>query len=697
MSSSITLQETYANIFPHQIPASSTSFHQDHYIRDEGFTDGTVMRCEIERMHARKRAVVPEWIANFLKIMPPLPHDPHSNARPLEAKVTHLDLEISEIDFEKRTLTGTARYDYKKRVDASETNPKVIVLDIEKGMKITSIFVNGTLLSTAKWTLIETATNKPLALSIPIDEQRKLGDVSISYETSPNATGLFWRPPEMTDNKTHPMLFSQAAPLMGASFFPGQHSPQIHFTSRLTINTGNPELIVIGSMENNPISTNDSGVYRLYMTKPIPAYLMGFAIGRFDYTSYDEKCGVYAEPIKRHLAADRFSKLPLYLAKAEELFGPYLWSVYRPILLPLAYPYGAMEHPCASFIGGDCVDRPAVVPHELAHSWFGNLVTAATWGEIFFNEGLTCFAENLLCKICISEDFANLSAKNRLNATAQALKKFREAGETEKMKLCGKLDDEPASIEIVPYGKGMLFFIMLEKVLNSENMLQFLKDYSNAFAFQSMSKERFLGFLKLWLSHSKITDDFETFMQTHHIEEWLTGTEYPENTPIIESPLLDAVVDAAKTIAEGNDVSDMLDSIGSPLIKEAVFRAILSTLEVQGNISLENIERFYRVHGNRFRDNDFMRGGWVRLFAKRGYLTSESQSYIKKYIIERNSVDVTELIVRNLLVSDEGRALVVQILKEGKKPECLEIAVQKNYLDPLTVKTIEDILAKNSV
>lgn len=56
-----------------------------------------------------------------------------------------------------------------------------------------------------------------------------------------------------------------------------------------------------------------------------------------------------------------------------------------------------MENPCLTFVT-PCLlagDRSLVdvIIHEIAHSWFGNLVTNAMWGEFWLNEGFTMYAQ----------------------------------------------------------------------------------------------------------------------------------------------------------------------------------------------------------------------------------------------------------------------------------------------------------------
>lgn len=70
---------------------------------------------------------------------------------------------------------------------------------------------------------------------------------------------------------------------------------------------------------------------------------------------------------------------------------------YDILFMPPSFPFGGMENPCLTFVT-PCLlagDRSLadVIIHEISHSWFGNLVTNASWGEFWLNEGFTMYAQ----------------------------------------------------------------------------------------------------------------------------------------------------------------------------------------------------------------------------------------------------------------------------------------------------------------
>jgi aminopeptidase N len=230
-----------------------------------------------------------------------------------------------------------------------------------------------------------------LSITLPDDATR----VRISYTTRPQASGLQWLDPPQTAGKKDPFLFTQSEAIHARSWIPLQDSPQVRITYRAHVRT--PKNLMAVMSANNDLKAARDGDYEFEMPQPIPSYLIALAVGDLFFAPISPRTGIWAEPPVVGKAAREFADLEAMIRAAEELFGPYHWDRYDVLVLPPSFPFGGMENPRLTFatptvLAGD-KSLVALVAHELAHSWAGNLVTNATWRDFWLNEGFTVYLE----------------------------------------------------------------------------------------------------------------------------------------------------------------------------------------------------------------------------------------------------------------------------------------------------------------
>ncbi len=609
------------------------------------------------------------------KTIPPVPVDMHSNAEPHKAVTTSMNLKIQDINWEEKSFSGEVEYQYTNQLDDNG----FIVLDTTS-LDISEVTVNG---MPVKHEIKQTADYRPHALRIPIPDKKGEGVIGIKYTTNPDAQGLFWVNKSATDGATHDILFTQAEEVDGASWLPGQHSPQVRMTWNVSIDTGNKDLLPVISSQNNPAVTRDDGKYaNMKMDTKIPLYLLGISVGPFAYHAYNDHCGIYAEQCHIDDVAERMKQIPEFLKETGNLFGrPYVndWKTYTPVLLPLSYPYGAMEHACATFFGGDCIVRPNVWIHEIAHAWAGNITTNATWLEFFFNEGLTSYVESRVTELCLGKDAAAELIYSRRKASDESIKKFVKSGDDSKCKLIIPFNEKQSQICIVPYGKGLLFFKMLEETIGRETWDKILKDYIQVFAQDSICEDRFLYFLEQEVKHYGISDDFKNWADKIHLTQWLHGVEMPDNTPVIHSKTIEETEALASQFLASEDVSEKLKSL--PMV-----RLILLLSSLDGRCDAKQVAILDSICNitatcSKWQEILLIKS-WTVICAKSGYLTDETAPLIRDFVIRRNSRTYAEMIGDALknekICGARGKEIVDDILEKGK-----------DILFPLTLSVIK--------
>jgi hypothetical protein len=212
----------------------------------------------------------------------------------------------------------------------------------------------------------------------------------------------------------------------------------------------------------------------------------------------------------------------------ESLYGPYRWGRYDILVLPPSFPYGGMENPRLTFatptiLAGD-KSLVSLVAHELAHSWSGNLVTNATWRDFWLNEGFTVYLERRILEAVYGREREEMEAALGLRDLKEELASLDDRDEILHIDLKGR-DPDDGSTDI-PYEKGALFLRHLEETFGRARFDRFLKSYFDHFAFQSITTDQFVAYLKENLLNSS-----PELAAKVPVEEWLNQPGLPASAP----------------------------------------------------------------------------------------------------------------------------------------------------------------------
>lgn len=183
----------------------------------------------------------------------------------------------------------------------------------------------------------------------------------------------------------------------GASgWYPVNDHPTDKATYTFRITAPKPFVVATNGLLQEEIDNGETTTYVWEASDPIASYLTMVAIHEFVVQTEEGPGGL---PIRNYFPADRVERLAETAAVTTEMmeffierFGPYPFEAYGIVVMPGFN--NALETQTLSILGSGLVFEP-VIAHELAHQWFGNHVSPATWQDIWLIEGIATFAEDL--------------------------------------------------------------------------------------------------------------------------------------------------------------------------------------------------------------------------------------------------------------------------------------------------------------
>ena len=255
------------------------------------------------------------------------------------------------------------------------------------------------------------------------------------------------------------------------------------------------------------------------MEKPMSSYLLAFAIGRFDSTQWESSSGI---PIIGYYPKGASEKARWTYRYTPEIFDylereigiPYPWGDYKQV--PVRdFLYAGMENTGATFfsdrylvdsLGYNDENYINVNAHELAHQWFGNLVTETSASEHWLHEGFATFYAYEAQRYLLGDD----QIYWKLYDTARALERKVTSGSGESL-----LD--PGASSLTFYEKGAWALYLLKEEVGEMAFRQGIGDFLNAFAFSNATVDDFLGVVEK-ASGTSLTG----FRKT-----WLEASDFP--------------------------------------------------------------------------------------------------------------------------------------------------------------------------
>ncbi|AYN68181.1 M1 family peptidase [Euzebyella marina] len=407
-------------------------------------------------------------------------------------------------------------------------------------------------------------------------KKNKTYQLKIAYTTKPKQTVYFlgW-----DDNIRHnEQIWTQGQGKYTSHWLPSFDDMQekVEFDVSILAEK-NYEVIANGQLRSQKDSLNKT-LWQYDMQKPMSSYLLAFAIGNYNKQKFISKSGVSID--NYYYPSDSLKVEPTYRYTQEifdflesEIGVTYPWQNYKQV--PVRdFIYAGMENTgCTIFSEGYVVDSTGFVDknyvnvnaHELAHQWFGNLVTEKDGHHHWLHEGFATYYAYMAEKKVFGNDFFYW----KLWDTAQELHRMSEAGRGEAL-------TDPKSSSLTFYEKGAWALAILRERVGEDAFQNGMKSYLTKYSFQNATIEDFLNEIK-----AETNTDLTEFEQS-----WLNSDKFPEEEAITYLKKYNESIRAfVDNEMNGNQLKNVLSGNHPHQYKIALLEKFKSTLSSEALIN----------------------------------------------------------------------------------------------------------------
>lgn len=420
----------------------------------------------------------------------------------------HLDLNLS-FDFETATVFGELDYKFVPL----ENDFKSLTLH-SKSTVVKSVTSNSTPLKFA---------SDQNHLYVTLDKSASKRDtisITIIYESQPQQ-GLYFFKPTKEIPEIPFQIWTQGQDNHNRNWVPCYDLPDDKITADIIVSVKN-DLRVFSNGDLLEVKKGKlNSTFHWSMQKPFSTYLLSVVVGDHQTVVEKSKYATLEYNIPKEWAKHYkyfLGKSPNMMDFFSEKLLPYPYKRYAQTTVQ-DFEWGGMENVTTTTLNRRILHDENAVPnysaepliaHEMAHQWFGDLLTCKTWDHIWLNEGITTFYESLWWKDYYGDDeyaYAMIQIQDSY---------FGESnGNVDSTKLNKNIPLE--MLDGKAYDKGASILNLLRYELGDQNFDRAMKNYVNEFQNKNVVTE-------------DLRKSFEKSLKTDlklFFDQWVYGVGYP--------------------------------------------------------------------------------------------------------------------------------------------------------------------------
>lgn len=416
-----------------------------------------------------------------------------------------IDLKISP---KEKEITGSVTYKFRVLKDVDS-----IFFDA-KSMSFTSVLING-----------RKAQYSNDNLHIKIKKKFKKGDtnfVTLTYKVKPKQTVYFigWNTSATSDEPIQNQIWTQGQGKYTSYWLPSfdDMNEKVEFDLNITFDK-NYTVIANGKLTAKKNLDSDSITWSFDMKNPMSSYLLAFAIGTYAKETITSTSGVpielyyYPQDSIKVEPTYRYSK-QLFDFLEHEIGVFYPWQNYKQIPVK-DFLYAGMENTSATiFSDSYVIDSTGFIDknyvnvnaHELAHQWFGDMITAVDGNHHWLQEGFATYYALLAEKDIFGDEYFYW----KLYDSSENLKEFSKNNGGEALS-----NDKASSLTF--YEKGAWALVMLRNEIGDIAFKKGIKTYLEKYKFKNVTISDFIT--EMENASGKNLAEFTTI--------WVNGIDFP--------------------------------------------------------------------------------------------------------------------------------------------------------------------------
>ncbi len=271
---------------------------------------------------------------------------------------------------------------------------------------------------------VESWVNDDKHITISFSEPLQPGEdysVTVTYSAEPE-DGLFFRTAEMGYGAGDTQLWTQGEPQSHRHWFPSHDYPNERFRTEIRCRAPKGMIALSNGtlLSQTEVPGTELVEFHWLQDKPHVNYLVSLIVGYFEKMEDQYKdipLAFYVPPSEKGQIANSFQDTKSILKFFEEEIGvEYPWDKYYNVCV-IDYMFGGMENTSITTLTVNTLFTDATEnlrssrsldAHELAHQWFGDLVTTKDWSHLWLNEGFATYYSLLYDKHKLGEDYFKL-------------------------------------------------------------------------------------------------------------------------------------------------------------------------------------------------------------------------------------------------------------------------------------------------